>query len=186
MSTAGSTASEEIDYDVYYGDLGTFVVDNFPPVPVINMADYPVDSYEEDISIKDGTGKTVAVVVESKMRRLSAEKARAAVASRPVFDSHDVRDDDMDEYIPILDRKGKIIGMGYTHKNGIICSQNGQRVKQTFLWENFMDCLESDKEHYPILDKRGNMMGIDSLPKQATIPAAVDKRKQKKISDYYY
>ena len=49
-----------------------------------------------------------------------------------------------------------------------------------------MDCLESDKDHYPILDKRGNMMGIDSLPKQATIFAAVDKRKQKKISDYYY
>ena len=48
-----------------------------------------------------------------------------------------------------------------------------------------MDRLESDKDHYSILDERGNMMGIDSLPKQATIPAAVDKRKQKKISDYY-
>ena len=41
--------------------------------------------------------KTVAVVVESKMRRLSAEKARAAIASLPVFDAHDVRDDDVDE-----------------------------------------------------------------------------------------
>ena len=186
MSTTGSAASEETDLEAYYGDLGTFVMDNFPPVPVINMADYPGGSDEEDISIKDSTGKTVAVVVESKMRRLSAEKARAAVASLPVFDAHDVRNDDVDEYIPILDRKGKITGMGYTRKNGTICSQNGQCVKQRYLWENFMDCLESDKEHYPILDKRGNMMGIDSLPKQATIPAAVDKRKQKKISDYYY
>ena len=189
MSTTGSAASaasEEIDYDVYYGDLRTFVMDNFPPVPVINMADYPVDSDEEDISIKDSSGKTIAVVVESKMRRLSAEKARAAVASLPVFDAHYVRDDDVDEYIPILDRKGKITEMGYTRKNGIICSQNGQRVNQRFVWENFMDRLESDKDHYPILDERGNMMGIDSLPKQATIPAAVDKRKQRKISDYYY
>ena len=49
--------NNEIDYDVYYGDLGTFVLDNFPPVPVINMADYPVDSDEEDISIKDSSGK---------------------------------------------------------------------------------------------------------------------------------
>ena len=186
MST--SAASEETDLDAYYGDLGTFVMDNFPPVSVINMADYPVDSDEEDIWIKDSTGKTVAVVVESKMRRLSAEKARAAVASLPVLDVHDVRDDDVDEYIPILDRKGKITGMDYTRKtsNGIICSQNGQRVKRRYLWENFIDRLESDKEHYPILDERGNMMGIHSLPKQATIPAAVDKRKQKKISDYSY
>ena len=41
-------------------------------------------------------------------------------------------------------------------------------------------------DRYPILDEGGNMIGIDSLPKQATIPAAVDKRKQKKISGYYY
>ena len=161
-------------------------MDNFPPVPVINMADYPVNSDEEETSIKDSTGQTVAVVVSSKMRRLmSAEKARAAVASLPVVDAHYVRDNDVGKYIPILDRKGKITRMGYTRKNGIICSQNGQRVKQRFVWENFMDRLESDKDHFPILDERGNMMGIDSLPKQATIPSAVDKRKQKKISDYY-
>ena len=61
-----------------------------------------------------------------------------------------------------------------------------QKERDILLWENFMDRLESDKEHYPILDERGNMMEIDSLPKQATIPAVVDKRKQKKISDYYY
>ena len=120
------------------------------------------------------------------MRRLSAEKALAAVASLPVFDAHDVRDDDVGEHIPILDRKGKITGMDYTRKNGIFCSQNGQGVKRGYLWENFMDCLESDKEHYPIVDERGSMMGINSIPKQATIPAAVDKKKQKKISDYYY
>ena len=48
-----------------------------------------------------------------------------------------------------------------------------------------MDRLDSNKEHYPILDKRGNMMGINSVTKQATIPAAVDKQKQKKISSYY-
>jgi hypothetical protein len=50
---------------------------------------------------------------------------------------------------------------------------------------NFMDCLDNDKEHYPILDARENLMGINSVPKPATIPAAVDKRKQKKTSDYY-
>ena len=61
-----SAATEEIDYDVYYGDLTTFVMANFPPVPVINMADYLGDSDVEDIFIKDSTGKTVAVVVESK------------------------------------------------------------------------------------------------------------------------
>ena len=59
-----SAATDEIDYDVYYGDLTTFVMDNFPLVPVINMADYPVDSDEEDIPIKDSNGTTVVVVVE--------------------------------------------------------------------------------------------------------------------------
>ena len=49
--------SEEIDYDVYYGDLRTFVMENLPPVPVMNMADYTVDSDEEDTSIKDSSGK---------------------------------------------------------------------------------------------------------------------------------
>ena len=177
--------NDEIDYDVYYGDLWSFTMANFPTKSAINMADYPVDSDEEDISIKDSNGTTVAVIVISKMRRLSAEKTHAAIAFFPVLDAHDVRDNDVDKYIPILDRKGKITGMDYTRKNGIICSQNGQHVKRRYLWENFMDRLESDKEHYPILDERGNMMGINSLPMQATIPAAVDKRKQKKISDYY-
>ena len=81
---------------------------NFPPVPNINMADYPVDSDEEDIFIKDSNGtRTVAVIVQSEMRRLSAEKTRAAITSFPVLDAHNVRDDDVDEYNPILDRKGK-------------------------------------------------------------------------------
>ena len=35
MST--SAASEETDLDAYYGDLGTFIMDNFPPVPVIKQ-----------------------------------------------------------------------------------------------------------------------------------------------------
>ena len=65
-TTTGSAASEETDLDAYCVDLGTFVMYNFPPVPVINMADYLGDSDEEDIFIKDSTGKTVAVVVESK------------------------------------------------------------------------------------------------------------------------
>ena len=30
---------EEIDYDVYYWDLSSFIMANFPPVPIINMAD---------------------------------------------------------------------------------------------------------------------------------------------------
>ena len=151
------------------------------------MADYPVDSDVEDIFIKDSTGTTVAVIVQSKMRRLAAEKTRAAFASLAVLDGHDGHDDDVDEYIPILDRKGKITGMDYTRKNANICSQNGQCVQRRYLWENFMDRLDSDKEHYPILDERGNMMGINSIPKkQATIPADVDKQNQKKISDYYY
>ena len=117
---------------------------NFPPVPVINMADYPVDSDEDDISIKDSKGRTVAVVVESKMRKLSAEKMRAAIASFPVLDAHDVRDNNVDECIPILDRKRKITGMAYTRKNAIICSQNGR---------TFMDRLKSDKDTIPSLTK---------------------------------
>ena len=41
LSKQGSAASEEeIDYDVYYGDLSSFIMANFPPVPIINMADY--------------------------------------------------------------------------------------------------------------------------------------------------
>jgi hypothetical protein len=185
MSTS-TTTSEETELDVvdYYGCLWTFVRDNFPPVPVINMADFPVDSDEEDEEIKDSTG-TVAVIVKSKRRRLSAEKTRTAFASFPVFDAHDVRDEDVDEYIPILGRKGKITGMGYTRKNEEFSTKNGQLVKARYVWRNFMDRLDSDKEHYPILDARGNLVGIDSVPKPQTIPAAVDKQKQKKISDYY-
>ena len=119
------------------------------------MADYPPDSDVEDISINDSTGTTVAVIVQSKMRRLAAEKTRAAFASLAVLDGHNVHDNDVDKYIPILDRKGKITGMDYTRKNVNICSQNGQRVQQSYLWEKFMDRLDSDKTHYPILDKRG-------------------------------
>ena len=36
-ASAASAASEEIDYDVYYGDLGTFVMDNFPPVSIVDI-----------------------------------------------------------------------------------------------------------------------------------------------------
>ena len=61
LSKQGSAATEEINYDVYYGDLSTFVMANIPPVPNINMADYLVDSDVEDISIKDSTGTTVAI-----------------------------------------------------------------------------------------------------------------------------
>ena len=49
-----------------------------------------------------------------------------------------------------------------------------------------MDRLDSGKEHYLILNKRGNMMGtISRVPKKPTIPAVVDKQKQKKICDNY-
>ena len=149
------------------------------------MADYPVDDDVEDLSIKDSTGTTVAVLVQSKNRRLAAEERRAAFASLPVFDNHEVLDDDLDECIPNLDTKGKITGRDYTRKNANICSQNGQRVQRRYPWENFMDRLNSDKEHYPILDERGNMMCVNSIPKQAAIPAAIHKEEQKKISDYY-
>ena len=186
LSEQGSAASEEeIDYDVYYGDLSSFIMANFPPVPVINMADYKVDSDEEDEEIKDSTGTTVPVIVQSKMRRLSAEKTRAAFASFPVFDAHDVRDDDVDEYIPILGRKRTITGMGYTLKNEGFASKNGQFVKARYVWRNFMDRLDGGKDHYPILDDRGNMMGINSVPKPSTLPAAVYKVRQTKMSDYY-
>jgi hypothetical protein len=158
---------------------------NFPPVPIINMADYQVNSDEEDEEIKDSTGTTVAVIVQSKMRRLSAEKTRATFASFPVFDAHDVRDDDVDEYIPILCRKGTITGMGYTLKNEEISTKNGQFVKARYVWRNFWDRLDGDKEYYPILDEMGNMMGINSIPKPSTLPASIYKQKQKKMSDYY-
>jgi hypothetical protein len=170
----GSAASEEIDYDVYYGGLRAFVMAYFPPpVPIINMADYQVNSDEEDEEIKDNTGTTVAVIVQSKMRRLSAEKTRAAFTTFPVFDAHEVRDDDVDEYIPILGRKGTITGMGYTLKNEEISTKNDEFVKARYVWRNFMDRVDGDKEYYPILDERGNMMGINSVPKPSTLPAAV-------------
>ena len=169
-----------------YGDLSSFIIwPIFPPVPIINMADQQVNSDEEDEESKDITGTTVAVIVQSKMRRLSAEKMRAAFASFPVFDPHDVRDDDVDEYIPILGRKGSITGMGYTLKNEEISTKNGQFVKTRYVWRNFMDRLDGDKDHYPILDERGNMMGINSVPKPSTLPAAMYKVKQRKMSDYY-
>ena len=76
------------------------------------MADYLVDSDVGEISIKDSTGTTVAAVVKSKMRRLAAEKTCAAFASLAVFDAHDVHDD-VREYIPILNRKGK------NYRNGL-------------------------------------------------------------------
>ena len=161
---------------------------NFPTKSAINMADFTVDSDEEDEEIEeinDSTGTTVSVIVQSTMRGLSAEKTRAAFASFPVFDAHDVRNDDVDEYIPILGRKGKIIGMRYTRKNEQLSTKDGKFFRATYVWRNFMDRLDSHKKHYPILDARGNLMGIDSVPKPATIPAAVDKRKQKKISEYY-
>jgi hypothetical protein len=122
---------------------------------VINVADYPVNSNVDEISIKDSKETTAAVVVKSKMRRLAAEKTRAAFVSVTVFDTHNVHDDDVREYIPILDRKGKITGLGYTRKNGKMFSQNGQGVHQRYVWENFMDRHNSDKEHYPILNERG-------------------------------
>ena len=76
--------------------------------------------------------------------------------------------------------------MGYTRKNGKMFSWNGQGVQRWYVWENFMDRLDSGKEHYLILNKRGNMMGtISRVPKKPTIPAVVDKQKQKKICDNY-
>ena len=155
MSTS-ATSDETTDLDMdYYGCLWTFVRANFPPVPEINMADFPVDSDEEDEEINDSTGTTVPAIVQSKMRRLSAEKTRAAFASFPVFDVHDVRDDDIHEYIPILGRKGKIIGMRYTRKNEQLLTKDGKFFRATYVWRNFMDRLDSHKEHYPILDARG-------------------------------
>ena len=94
-----------------------------------HMADYPEDSDVEDICIKDSTGTTVAVLVQSKMRRLTAEKTRAAFASLAVLDAHDIHNDDVDEYIPILDSKGKITGMGYTRKNATP-PRNSQEVSR--------------------------------------------------------
>jgi hypothetical protein len=188
QNSAAST--EEINYDDYYnGDLHSFVMANFPPPGEIlmkMMADSHDDSDEEYEDIRDDAGEIVAVIVHSKMKRLSAEKMRAAVAYFPAIDAHDVRDEDVEDYIPILGRKGKIIGMRYTCKNEESSERNGRIGKSTYVWRNFMDRLQSDKEHYPILDAKGNVMGIDSVPKQATIPSAMDKQKQRKISDYYY
>lgn len=188
QNSAAST--EEINYDDYcHGDLHSFVMSNFPPPSEINlsmMADIHDDSDEEYEDIRDDAGKIIAVFVSSKMRRLSMEKMHYEIASLPVIDAHDVRDEEVEDYIPILGRKGKIIGMRYTCKNEESSERNGRIGKSTYVWRNFMDRLQSDKEHYPILDAKGNVMGIDSVPKQATIPSAMDKQKQRKISDYYY
>jgi hypothetical protein len=185
MSTSGT--SGKIDYDPYYhGCLWEFCHANFPK-SALDPADFwrDGDSDEEHEEICDDAGEIVKVIVRSKMKRLSAEKTRAAFASFPALDAHDVRDEEVDEYIPILGRKGKIIGMRYTRKDEECSERNGQIGKSTYVWRNFMDRLDSDKEHYPILDAKGNVMGIDSVPKPATIPPAVDNRKQKRISEYY-
>jgi hypothetical protein len=142
----------EPDDDEYFQEGTQWIREDLIP-PVQNMADYPVDSDVEEISMKDSTGTTVAVVVVSKMRRLAVEKTRAAFTSLAVCGTHDVHNDNVDECIPILDRKGRITGMGYTARMRII-PQNGQGVQQRCVWENFMDRLDSDKEHYPIFDER--------------------------------
>ena len=187
QNSAAST--EEINYDDYYhGDLHSFVMANFPPPSEIimsMMADSHDDSDEEYEDICDDAGKVIAVFVSSKMRRLSMEKMRSEIASLPVIDAHKVRDEDVDDYIPNVDRKGKIIGMRYTRNNELFSERNGQRGKSTYVWSNFMHRLDGDKDHYPVLDERGNVMGIKSQPKPSTLPAAVYKRKQKKMPDYY-
>jgi hypothetical protein len=53
--------------------------------------------------------------------------------------------------------------------------EHGKMGKSTYVWRNFMDCLDGDKEHYPVLDERGNMMGLNSVPKPSTLPAAMYK-----------
>jgi hypothetical protein len=174
-----AATSEEIDYDDYYhGDLHSFVMANFPPPSEIimsMMADSHDDSDEEYEDIRDDAGKIIAVFVSSKMKRLSMEKTRAEFASFPVIDAHEVRDEDVADYIPILGRKGTIIRMRYTLKNEEFSERNGKMGKSTYVWRNFMDRLDGDKQHYPVLDERGNMMGINSVPKPSTLPAAVYK-----------
>jgi hypothetical protein len=192
-SKQGSAAtSEEFDYDDYYhGDLHSFVMANFtPPSEIIMsmMADSHDDSDEEYEDIRDDTGEIIAVYVSSKMKRLSMEKMRAEIASLPVIDAHEVRDEDVDDYVPNVDREGKIIGMRYTRKNEQFLERNGERGKSTYVWSNFIHRLDGDKDHYPVLDERGNVMGIKSQPKPpkpSALPSGVYKRKQKKMSDYY-
>ena len=154
-----AATSEVIDYDDYYhGDLHSFVMANFPPPSKIimsMMADSHDDSDEEYEDNRDDAGKIIAVYVSSKMKRLSMEKMRAEIASLPVIDAHEVRDQDVDDYIPILGRKGTIIGMRYTLKNEEFTERSGKMGKSTYVWRNFMDRLDCDEEQYLVLDERG-------------------------------
>ena len=84
----------ESDDDQYFQWTTEWVRNICPPLP--NIAYYPVDSDVEDISIKDSKGTTVAVIVQSKIRRLAAEKTRAAFVSLAVLDDHNVHDDGVD------------------------------------------------------------------------------------------
>jgi hypothetical protein len=82
-----------------------------------------------------------------------------------VLDDDDILDDFWErideDYIPIIDRNGKTIGMKYCLKNGKVSTQDGRPMRYT--WENFMDQFKSDDEHYLVDDKTGKMISLDTV-----------------------
>ena len=83
------------------------------------------------------------------------------------------------DYFPIVDRNGKMIAMNYSIKNGTVTTQDGRPMR--YLWEKFMDELDSDDEHYPVVDETGKMLSLDTVSKKARVAleAAVAKEHKK-------
>jgi hypothetical protein len=144
------------------------------------------DNDGPSISMEDSDGVTVAVVVESKLAKVAAEKLRTYMYTLPRLKGHKVHDDDVKEYFPIMDKTGKITGMCYSSRYGKIFSHNGRACMRKFVWVDFMDRLNSEEDHYRVVDKYGFMIGIKSIRKHDRNDGSVlSVRNQKKIVDYF-
>jgi hypothetical protein len=151
---------------------------------IIDLTNSDLD--RDEISIKDSDGVTVAVVVESKMANRAAEKLRAYMKTLPLVKTHKTHDDEVNEYFPIMDTTGKILGMRYSSRYGKIFSRNGRACMRKFVWVDFMDRLNSEEDHYRVVDKDGFMIGIKSIRKrERNDGSALSMKKQKKIFHYF-
>ena len=78
----------------------------------------------------------------------------------------------IEDYFPIIDRTGKMIGMNYSLKHVKKRTQDGRPMR--YLWENFMDRFDSDDEHYPVLDNGGKMISLGTVSKKARVPCETE------------
>jgi hypothetical protein len=157
------------------------------------LHDYPFivdltnsDDDREEFSIKNSDGVTFAVVVDSKRATIAAEKLCAFMSTLPRVKTHEVNDEDVKEYFPIMEASGKITGMMYSSRYGKVISRNGFACMRRFVWVDFMERLNSKEDHYRVVDNHGFMIGIKSIPKfDANNGVALSVKKQKKICDYF-